>query len=200
MDGLELTPRLVEAYRRKGYQLLEGIGRLNLVGIRSDAWSTNTFDDLVGYLTQDDHGAWISRLFAATTDPGQHYLKTPTRVEGTAILVHGQYLNSHSIGRHKGQYEALVQVRPMRFWRDRDKDEEFDFDPDTVEESIIGCNIHRAGKDQTSTLIDRWSAACQVLASPSDFDKLMRASHRHVSLRWGGSFNYTLFEEQDVKA
>ena len=64
---------------------------LNLFGIRSNNVESNTFDDLLGCIYRDEQLAFQLEVWPATTDPGLYWLQNPSRVEGTAILVPGQY-------------------------------------------------------------------------------------------------------------
>ena len=57
--------------------------------------------------------------------------------------------------------------------------------------------MHRASESHTSTLVDKWSAGCQVIASPSDFADLMEMTKNWHSPMYGTKFNYTLFLEED---
>ena len=59
--------------------------------------------------------AWETLLCDATTDPGLYYLEHPMNVDGTAILIPGQYIGSHKTGLHKGDH-ALIQCGKLRVW------------------------------------------------------------------------------------
>jgi len=114
-------------------------------------------------------------------------------VSGTAILVPGQYRGVYKIGKHRGQYEALVQLGGrVKVYRDRNKDEVLDMNPDTADEGYFGINIHKAGTQ--STEVNKWSAGCQVFANEYDFRQFMNLVKRSAEL-WGETFTYTLVDE-----
>ena len=115
-------------------------------------------------------------------------------VNGTAILKAGQYRGSHKLGQHRGQYDALVQHRPVTVYRDTNKDDVFDMEPDTESSGYFGINIHRSNSSRESTQVDKWSAGCQVFANPNEYAMIIELCKRSAR-DWGNSFTYTLIEE-----
>jgi len=198
MDITKLTGALiVSAYRTKGYILRTDPDFLNLFGIRANKPDTNTFQDGVGWMTFDGTN-WIWKIYPATTEPGFYYLENPMNVEGTHILVPGQYLDSHMLGLHKQEYEAFVQCGKMSFYTDNNKNDVVDMNPDTIVAlQSAGVDIHRANPDQTSTVVGKWSAACQVVADPVNFAEMISMAHKHTAI-YPNLFSYTLFDELDV--
>lgn len=189
------TPEQIKkAMRDKGYAVFgQEPYDLNIFGIRTMNDDANRFNDIVGVMYMRE-GRWVCFQFPATTDPGVYYREHPINVEGTAILVPGQYRGSHKVGTHKG-YPALQQQKPLTVWRDADKDGELDFDVPT-EDGIFGINIHRSNAKRASTQVDKWSAGCQVFADPIHFDMFM-ALCKAAADQWGNSFTYTLLTEED---
>ena len=194
------------AVKAKGYKWFEdpkdkGFD-VNIVGVRNsstDGAVTNKFDDHIT-VSYKVNGEWQFRCYEATTDPGKHWVENVMNKHGVAILKPGQYRGSHKIRKHQGRYDALGQQKPMKVYRDNNKDGTYDFSEENVHEGIYGINIHRATKyaGKKSTQIDRWSAGCQVIAANDDwtaFMKIMRAA-RAI---WGNSFTYTLIESKDIK-
>lgn len=182
----------------KGYAYFnKGKYNLNIIGIRNAGNNiTNKFDDIIVVEYIDVYGIKTREIFPATTDPGLSNIKKPLSRKGCAILVPGQYRGCWTIGYHKGKYEALVQSKPVKVYRDGDLDNTYDFNPKTIEEGIYGINIHKAGNN--STIVNGWSAGCQVLANRRDFDKLMKLAHRQYSNGYGKTFTYTLINEEDL--
>ena len=182
----------------KGYVYFnKGKYNLNIIGVRrADTKVTNQFDDyiLVEYI--DMYGIKTREVFAATTDPGLSSITNPISSKGCAILAPGQYRSCWKLGYHKGKYEAIVQYKPVKVYRDNNKDKVYDFDSKTIEEGIFGINIHKAGDN--STIVNGWSAGCQVLARRKDFDKLMKLAHYQISQGHGKLFTYTLINEEDL--
>lgn len=142
------------------------------------------------------YGIKTRDVFPATTDPGLSSMTKPMSTKGCAILVPGQYRSSWMIGYHKGKYEALVQCKPLKVYRDNDKDNVYDLNPKTIEEGNFGINIHKAGDD--STIVNGWSAGCQVLKRKVNFDKLMKLAHYQFSQGMGARYTYTLINEEDL--
>lgn len=196
--------KLLEKCRRQDFkQVLESKGykyfqdgdmNLNIIGVRSPL-KGNEFNDAicVEYWKKDNKYTYIA---PCTTDPGYKSLAHPQNIKGCAILVPGQYRGCYKIGFHKGQYEALVQCKPVKVYRDNNRDFFLDFDPATIEEGMFGINIHKAGI--SSTVVDGWSAGCTVFAKSAYFEHFMLLAKLSES-KYGNSFTYTLLEEKDLK-
>lgn len=194
--------QIMSAFDMLDYKLYGGIYNLNIYGIRNLTQSSNKFDDAVGVVYQAANEQWINKQFKATTDPGLYWLNKPMRSEGTAIMVPGQYGGAYKRGLHKG-YTALEQKKPMNYVRDNNKDDYLDFalmdNPTNIITDNIKSNIHRTNpRGVESTQVDKWSAACQVLADSDDFDKLMELVEISEK-RYGNSFTYTLFTLDQVE-
>ena len=142
------------------------------------------------------YGIKSRNIFAATTEPGITSMTKPVSYKGCAILVPGQYRSAWKLGYHKGKYEAVVQYKPVKVYRDNNKDAVYDFNPKTIEEGTFGINIHKAGTH--STQVDNWSAGCQVFANKEDFEKFMKLVHYQISQGHGKLFTYTLINEEDL--
>lgn len=182
----------------KGYVYFnKGKYNLNIIGVRKSGDKvTNNFDDFIVVEYIDMYGIKTREVFTATTDPGLSSIINPISSKGCAILVPGQYRSCWKLGYHKGKYEAIVQYKPVKVYRDNNKDKVYDFDSKTIEEGIFGINIHKAGDN--STIVNGWSAGCQVLAKRKDFDKLMKLAHYQISQGYGKLFTYTLINEEDL--
>ena len=187
----------------KGYKWFEDKSNkgydVNIVGIRNSEVSnevTNHFDDTLTISYKVD-GEWKFHSWPATTDPGQYWIENPISKDGTAILVPGQYRGSHMIGLHQGKYEALRQRKPVKVYRDNDKDLEYDTDEDTIKEGIYGINIHRSNPYDQSYYVNKWSAGCQVFKKVADFHEFMDICKKAKDI-WGNSFSYTLIESKEL--
>jgi hypothetical protein len=191
-----MIDKIKVAMKAKGYAFFEnGDYNINIIGIRnSDTGSkvTNVFDDLltVSYKIGD---VWHFKKWAATTDPGTKGVKEFHNAQGVARLVPGQYRGSHAIGLHQGKYEALKQAKPVKVYRDANKD--MNYDTKLITEGIYGINIHKAGAD--STYVENWSEGCQVFKKSADFDEFMALVKKAATLH-GNSFTYTLLESKDL--
>ena len=193
------------AVKAKGYKWFEdpkdkGFD-VNIVGVRNsstDGAVTNKFDDHIT-VSYKVNGEWQFRCYEATTDPGKHWVENIMNKHGVAILKPGQYRGSHKIRKHQGRYDALGQQKPVKVYRDNNKDGKYDLSEENVHEGIYGINIHRATKyaGKKSTQIDRWSAGCQVIASNDDWTEFMKIMRKARAI-WGNSFTYTLIESKDI--
>ena len=193
--------KIKAAVESKGHKWFTGGNyNINIVGVRNSDTNgevTNKFDDLVT-LTYEVEGDLKYHEYKATTDPGSHWEKNLLNEDGVAILCPGQYRGSHTIGLHQGKYEALKQQKPVKVYRDNNKDGKYDMIEENIREGIFGINIHKAGsRVEGSTQIDKWSAGCQVLSKESDFNELMEIAHKSAAL-YGKSFTYTLIESKDI--
>lgn len=184
------------AVTARGYRWFDtGEFNLNLIGIRSSDLQSNGFNDLI-CLAFMQGGQWILLQFDATTDPGTYYRENPAHVDGTGFLIEGQHAGAFQIGEHKG-YEALIQARQLPVYRDPDCDDQLEADVGNIKRGWYGCNLHRASSKRRSKQVDRWSAMCQVLADPLEFDLLMSVVRLSAD-RWGSRFTYTLLSERDL--
>lgn len=184
----------------KGYAYFDnGFYNLNIIGIRSNNKNkvTNKYDDALVVIYTN--GKTTERLiYAITTEPGKYYMTDKLgNSKGTAILVPGQYRGCWAIGKHNGKYKALVQTKPVKVYRDNNKDKIYDLNPKTIDTGVFGINIHRSNENWTRTTVDMYSAGCQVFASPSQFKSFMDICEKQRKL-YGNSFTYTLINEEDL--
>ena len=185
-------------FKEKGYAYFtKGYYNLNIIGIRAGGLNvTNKFDDYIVVIYDTKNGTH-RRIYNVTTDPGKHYIKQPINPNGAALLVPNQYRGAWKIGKHKGKYDALVQVKPVKVYRDRNRNDVYDLDPNTIEEGNFGLNIHRSNPYTESTYVDKWSAGCQVFANASQFKSFIELCRKQRD-NFGNSFTYTLLNEKDL--
>lgn len=177
-----------------GFQKIEFFDfNLNILGIRSSDHTPNRFNDQI-IVFWKYAGNWTLKQYKATTDPGLYYLEHPLNSHGTAILKPGQYRGAYKIGLHRGKYKALTQKGPVTVIRDFDRDGNLDFHSGREQSGLFGINIHRSNANGESTLVDRWSAGCQVFANSNDFAEFMKICTK-ASLEWGNGFSYSLLAE-----
>ncbi|HUX53943.1 MAG TPA: hypothetical protein VMV56_05995 [Williamwhitmania sp.] len=182
---------------KKGYRFFDGGDyNMNIIGVRSTNRRPEYFDDEFYLIYRDEEGRLNQHCFSGSTDPGIDSLKDPISSKGCAILMPGQYLGLWSLGFHKGQYEALVQVKPCKVFRDGNKDDVLDFYPTSVEQGIFGINFHHANAALASLRVGRWSAGCQVVQDPKEFLFAIELFKKSAAA-YGNSFSYTLLEEND---
>lgn len=187
---------ITDALKRLNYPFFKGDYNLNLIGIRSADTHANTFNDLLLVIYQVDQKTHV-HAFPLTTDPGIYYRENPLNVDGTAILVPGHYRSCWQIGAHQGKYRALVQRGLMSVYRDNNGDKHLDKHEDSIQTGHFGINLHRANESKYSLQVDRWSAGCQVLADPVDFDLVMALVAKSAA-KYGPRFSYTLLTEDQL--
>lgn len=186
---------IIASLKKKGYPLFKGDYNLTLVGVRSKNKNANTFNDVLVVLFKIDKKQHMY-CFDMTTDPGVYYRKNPINIDGTAVLAEGHYPSCWQIGAHRGQYYALVQRGEMAVHRDGDRDDDIDVDG-AVQRGFFGINLHHGAANRISLKVDKWSAGCQVLADPVDFELLM-ALVKKSAQKYGPRFSYSLINEADL--
>jgi hypothetical protein len=195
---MNYTREQVEAaVKAKGFAWFEGAADydVNIVGIRNSSTGnvvTNVFDDLLT-ISYKIGGVWKFHSWAATTDPGKKGVMEFHNAAGVARLVPGQYRGSHTIRLHQGKYEALGQAKPVKVYRDANRN--MTYEENQIQEGIFGINIHKAGAD--STYVENWSEGCQVFKKAADFESFMAICRKAKDIH-GNSFTYTLIESKDL--
>lgn len=197
--------QLQATFAKKGYKFFGDPMPfdLNIVGIRADDRVAGKFDDLVGVLCYDSKIVWREYWFPATVDSGDFYLRKPLHKDGTAVMLEGQYRGAYKLGIHgrtwaSGGYEALEQVSPMRYVRDGNLDNKIDTDG-RVFEAVLKTNIHRAYPNKVAEFIGKYSAGCQVIQNPADFEILLALCRQSVAIGFPNSFTYTLLNERELQ-
>lgn len=193
--------KIEAAVKSKGYVYFEDVANksydVNIIGVRNSSTGnkvTNVFDDILTLSYKDEKGVWQYHEWMNTTEPGKKGVMEYHNVNGVARLVEGQYRGSHALGLHQGKYEALRQAKPVKVYRDKNKD--LIFDETKIDEGVFGINIHKAGQD--STWVENWSEGCQVFKRVKDFDEFMKIIKKSAKIH-GNSFTYTLIESNDIK-
>lgn len=188
--------QIENAVKSKGYKWFESKDlHLNIVGVRNSDPGlkvTNIFDDKLT-LSYLKYGNWVYKEWSATTDPGRKGVMEYGNPNGVARLVPGQYIDSYIIRLHQGKYEALGQNKPVKVFRDPDRN--LTFDERKIQEGLFGINIHKAGRN--SSLVENWSEGCQVFKRSSDFEEFMTIA-RQAKLSGYKFFTYTLIDSKDI--
>ena len=140
---------------------------------------------------------WVEEWGPATTDPGSYWLTKPD-YKPCAIYYHPQQARgAYEIGLHRGSYTALVQRRPVKFWRDGNKDEHADY-YGVLYTDVIGLNIHRSStRPEGGQTVDKWSAGCQVWKYAADHARMIELCKLQLQHHptWT-KFTYTLIPEE----
>ena len=185
-------PKLLERMKKLDLVVFDKVDYdLNIIGVRSKNAKVNKFNDKIHVIFKV--GAdWHHYQFNATTDPGLTHLRG-AKSKGTAILKHNmQYRSCYSLGMHKRLYEALVQKNGVvTVWRDRNNDDLLDFGG-KEHSGFYGINIHRASASKKVTEVNSWSAGCQVIQDPFDYEEFIRLCKQQVKKTGWKTFSYTL--------
>lgn len=211
-----LVPKIKALYQKRGYTFFTGPWNLNIIGIRSRVRTPDEFDDLIG-IVYELAGNEVAIWFRATVDSGKFYLQQPLSPNGTAILLPGQYRGVYKKGIHgrtwaSGGYPALEQAEPMLYFRDNNRDAILDIPESIFEAHVLAghiekglvirdnikSNIHRAAGNSVVEFVGKYSAACQVIQSPRDFNSFMRIIDSALENGHPNRFTYTLLHEEDL--
>jgi hypothetical protein len=170
---------------------------VNIVGIRNSSVGntvTNVFDDYMT-LSYKENGVWKFHQWAITTDPGTKAVKEFHNPNGVARVVPNQYRGMWAVGLHQGKYEAMRQVKPVKVFRDKNKD--MTFNETVIQEGIFGINGHRSNPTTESSYVENWSEGCQVFKRVKDFSEFMSIINKSKNIH-GNSFTYTLLTSADI--
>ena len=157
----------------------------HLIGVRSEKYIKNTFCDTFILVEKDNLS-----YYSCTTRPGSYYLLHLLNPLGTAVLKPGQYVDSWTLGLHKGEYKAWVQAKPVIVFRDSNLDDQAD-ETGKEDKGLFGIDIHKSSSFTISKLVDKWSAGCQVFANPEEFAIFVQKSEASKQK----FFTYTLIDE-----
>lgn len=176
---------------------------VNLGGIRTKDNESNTFNDWLYCFHYDQKGQIQGVVVPGTTDAGLFYRLNPMNVTGTAIIQHGiQHRGAYQLQDpnvnpehrgHRGIQKAFRQVKPMKYWRDANRDKYLDFDGPTLV-GVYHTNGHYMGK--IGKEVNKWSAGCWG-ATIANLNKIFAVAERQINHGLGDFFSFTLMHEKD---
>ena len=188
--------QLLERVESIGGQI-PNIGKYLIIGVQSNEDEFNVFDDK--FYVFD--GPEFKQLSFGTTNPGKEALLffSNYKLKGSAIwktnLWYGDLYTRGYHKRHRsgGGMRALVQRKPVYFYRDSNKNRNSE-ERGQLYHQIIGLNLHGVDYDPYSNIImnyiDKWSFGCQVWNRMSDYRQMINAVwHRDVPV------DYALLKE-----
>lgn len=187
--------KVQEVLGLKDYKFFDGDKpfNLNIIGIRSANTLTNIFNETLMVIFRDELREWQMVYFPCTTKAGLHYLKNPLHPDGCAITAEGQYLGAFVKRKHRGQYDALCQDKPINYYRDPNRNDKHEL-LGLLKSGKIGLNIHRESPKIVSQKIGKYSAGCAVIQS--GFEYFMFLVNMGIKYH-GNRFTYTLLNEAD---
>lgn len=141
-----------------------------IVGVQSLEDKFNEFDDMF-YLFK---GEKLILSTTGTTNAGLTGLKhyNTYNPNGCAVIKTNEwYYDLWTPGYHKGKMRALRQQKPIKFYRDWNKNNKVE-EIGKMYEGIIGINFHTATYQPINIivkLIGGWSTGCQVANNTKDY-------------------------------
>ena len=147
-----------------------------LLGVQSNEDKFDTFDDKF-YLYK---GEKFILSATGTTNAGkaamlgyEKYNKLGVAVIKTDEWTYDMWQN---IRLHKGKMEALIQINPIKHYRDNNKNTKIE-EIGEVYNKIIFCNFHTNSYDRWTKLVrwvvGGWSACCQVCNDPISYYRIL---------------------------
>ena len=165
----------------KGYKLFSKLNEVNIIYLEGcnldftlNSDQPNLFNDVRLVIKFIDGKPVIVGKWKASTEPGNYYTFNPMNPGGAARLAMGQHLNAWCVGTHLAGrptgHEGLVQVAPVSFYRDKNKD--FKRTGDKLYSDIIGLNQHASWGHGGE--VGRWSAGCLIGISLEEHKQFIR--------------------------
>lgn len=184
---------IINEYKLKGYMFFDQPYSMNIYAIRNRLQSPNKFNDILGVIYNNGL-VTVNVQIPATVDPGTHWLKNPMDKGGAAAIAPNQYRGLWQLGKFKGS-DALIQIRPVKVYRDGNRDATFDYNPSSITEGMYGIFLHQHFQDMDIAFnIDTSSAGCVVPQRIVDWTYFFDIIKLQVRYKLGDTFTFTLFE------
>ena len=136
-----------------------------ILGVRSEEDAVNRFDDKF-YIFKGEKFIMVT---TGTTNTGIKGLKgydTYNKYGVAVVKADEWYYQVWKFGKHRGKMDALRQVKPIKYFRDGDKDNKSE-EIGKEYSGIIGinfhCNTYNKRDEKIKELIGGWSLGCQVV-------------------------------------
>lgn len=147
-----------------------------IAGIQSKEDTFNKFDDIFVVFKGDK----IVYSTNGTTNAGKASIISFEKYnpKGVAVIKTNEwYYNLWAYGTHRGIMPALIQVNPIKYYRDGDKDKMIE-ETGKLQEGIIGINFHTVAytNKEVNTHkeeIGESSAGCQVVNNTADYFEIL---------------------------
>lgn len=186
----------------------DGEYNVNIIAVRNKNPKSDSWDDHL-YVIYKENGKW-RKLFIneITTDPGRTELVNPSfraaQIGGTAAIKEGQYRGAYRLGFHRNNrlHPALIQVKPVTIYRDKDRDDELDYLQGgelAISRGLFGVNIHSTRPGWDRERVYNWSAGCIVAKDFQDFQDRFISLCRKAAGEWGNGFTLTLLTQEQIE-
>ena len=171
----EYLPRINELFKQYGGEDIA----IKIIHIRDEKdQKKDVWNDALIFVDKD-YNVWSS---LGTTDPGSNaYLRHPEGAGHVCLGLHKQcwVIDIHAANNKAFKHEALCSrpqygCKPIKFWRDKDKDRIYDTD-EIILQDYIGVNCHRASAHTGVPTIGDYSDMCQVRKWSSDHNFMMNS-------------------------
>lgn len=146
-----------------------------ILGVQSNEDAYNQFDDKF-YLFK---GTKFILVTSGTTNSGASGIMNYDKYKknGVAVVKTNEwYYNIWKYGYHNNIMPALKQVKPIKFYRDSNKNIKIEENGELYND-IIGINFHTVSYSKILSLvryfIDSWSQGCQVINSLKDYYNIL---------------------------
>lgn len=186
----------------------DGDYNVNIIAVRSNNVKADSWDDHL-YVIYKVNNNWRKLYITeVTTDPGLTELVNPSfraaQIDGTAAIKEGQYRGAYRLGYHRNNrlHPALIQVRPVTIYRDKDRDDELDYlqgGDVAISKGLFGVNIHSTRPDWDRERVYNWSAGCIVAKDFRYFQDNFISVCRKATHNWGNSFTLTLLTQEQIE-
>ena len=186
-----------QKYKEKGYAFFSRPFSMNVFGVRSSNRIAGAFDDYLGVIYNTDLNEQELYVIACTLDAGAPWLLKPMDPGGAAGIVPGQYRNLWQLGTFKGT-DALIQINPVKIYRDNNRDLTLDYSADRTTEGDYGIFLHEHFQflEKAEEVKDS-SAGCVVPERKSTHKKFINILKMQVTARLGNRYSFTVFDEKD---
>ena len=146
-----------------------------ILGVQSNEDTYNHFDDKF-YMFK---GELFVMVVTGTTNAGTTGLKNYERYNKNGVLVvktDEWYYGLWQYGLHRGKMPALRQIRPIKYFRDWNKNTKAE-EIGEVKEGLCGVNFHTVLYQKTLSFVRRfiggWSVGCQVVNNVGRYYKML---------------------------
>lgn len=146
-----------------------------ILGVQSQEDSYNVFDDKF-YIFK---GTQFVKVVSGTTNAGTTGLMNYEKYSKDGVLVvktNEWYYGLWKFGYHNGRMPALKQIRPIKYFRDWNKNKKVE-EIGKIYSGMRGINFHTVLYEKTLSFVRRfiggWSVGCQVVNNVGDYYKIL---------------------------